>query len=125
MAEVKYTKEHESIKVEGNVITVGITDYAKDALGDLVFIQLPEKGAKFAKGKDFAVVESVKIASEIYTPISGEIVEVNTAMNDNVDLLKESIDNGGWIAKIKVDNTAELAELMTEAQYKDYLKTLG
>ncbi len=113
MSEMKYTKDHETIKVEGNTITVGITDYAKDALGDLVFIQLPEKG------------ESVKIASEIYTPIAGEIVEVNTAMNDNVDLLKQSLDNGGWIAKIKVDNTAELSELMSEAQYKDYLKTLG
>lgn len=125
MAETKYTKEHETIHVDGNVITVGITDFAKDALGDLVFIQLPEKGAKYAKGKDFAVVESVKIASEIYTPIAGEIVEVNTAMNDNVDLLKEPLEKGGWIAKIKVDNAAELSELLSEAQYKDYLKTLG
>lgn len=124
MAEVKYTKEHESIQVEGNVITIGITDYAKDALGDLVFIQLPEKGMKLAKGKDFAVVESVKIASEIYTPIAGEVVEVNTALNDNVDQLKEPLEQG-WIAKIKVDDTSELSELMSESEYKDYLKTLG
>ncbi len=123
MAEVKYTKDHETIKVEGDVITVGITEYAKDALGDLVFIQLPEKGAKIAKGKDFAVVESVKIASEIYTPVSGEVVDVNAALNDNVDVLKESLDTG-WIAKIKVDNAAELAELLSEAEYQEYLKTL-
>ncbi len=123
MAEIKYTKEHESIKVEGNVITIGITDYAKDALGDLVFIQLPEKGMKLAKGKDFAVVESVKIASEIYTPIAGEVVDVNTALGDNVDQLKEPLEKG-WIAKIKVDDTAELAELMSESEYQDYLKTL-
>jgi glycine cleavage system H protein len=125
MAEVKYTKEHEVILVDGNTITVGITDFAKDALGDLVFIQLPQAGQKIAKGKDFAVVESVKIASEIYSPMAGEIVEVNTAMNDNVDLLKQGLDKGGWIAKIKVDNAAEISELLTESQYQDYLKSLA
>ena len=125
MAEVKYTKEHEVILVEGNTITVGITDFAKDALGDLVFIQLPTVGQKIAKGKDFAVVESVKIASEIYSPMAGEIVEVNAAMNDNVDLLKQGLDKGGWIAKIKVDNAGEIAELLTEGQYNDYLKSLA
>jgi glycine cleavage system H protein len=124
MSEVKYTKEHEAIKVDGNVITVGITDFAKDALGDLVFIQLPSIGQKIAKGKDFAVVESVKIASEIYSPIAGEVVEVNSALNDNVDVLKQSLETG-WIAKLKVENSSELSELMSEAQYKDYLKTLG
>ena len=125
MAEVKYTKEHEVILVEGSTITVGITDFAKDALGDLVFIQLPSVGQKIAKGKDFAVVESVKIASEIYSPMAGEIVEVNAAMNDNVDLLKQGLDKGGWIAKIKVDNAAEISELLTEGQYNDYLKSLA
>jgi glycine cleavage system H protein len=124
MSEIKYTKDHEIILVDGNIITVGITDFAKDALGDLVFIQLPTVGQKVAKGKDFAVVESVKIASEIYTPLSGEVVEVNSAMGDNVDMLKEGLDRGGWIAKLKVDNTAELAELMSEEQYKEFLKTL-
>ncbi len=124
MAEVKYTKDHESIRAEGNVITIGITDYAKDALGDLVFIQLPSKGAKYKKGQDFAVVESVKIASEIYTPVSGEIVDVNEALNDNVDLLKEPIDKG-WIVKIKADAGENFEELLTESQYQDYLKTLG
>jgi len=125
VAEIKYTKEHESIKVEGDVITIGITEYAKDALGDLVFIQLPEVGASFAKGKDFAVVESVKIASEIYTPISGKVVEVNAELNDNVDILKKPLEQGGWIAKLKVDSTDELGSLMSESEYNDYLKTLG
>jgi len=125
MTNIKYTKEHETIRAEGDIITIGITDFAKDALGDLVFIQLPEKGAKYKQGQDFAVVESVKIASEIYTPIAGEIVEVNTALNDNVDLLKEPMDNGGWIAKIKVDNAAELSNLLTESQYQDYLKSIA
>ncbi len=121
---IKYTKEHETIKVEGDVITVGITDYAKDALGDLVFIQLPDKGKKIKKGEEFAVVESVKIASEIYTPVSGEIVEVNTPLSDNVDLLKSSLEKG-WVAKIKMSDPSELSELMDEGKYKDYLKSLG
>ena len=123
MSEIKYTKEHESIKVEGDIVTIGITDYAKDALGDLVFIQLPEVGSKYEKGKDFAVVESVKIASEIYTPFSGEILEVNSALAENVDLLKEPLDKG-WIAKIKIDSVDDIKELLTESQYNDYLKSL-
>ena len=121
---IKYTKEHETIKVEGDIITVGITDYAKDALGDLVFIQLPDKGKKIKKGEEFAVVESVKIASEIYTPVSGEIIDVNTPLADNVDLLKSSLEKG-WVAKIKMSDPSELSELMDEGKYKDYLKSLG
>lgn len=121
---IKYTKEHETIKVEGDVITIGITDYAKDALGDLVFIQLPDKGKKLKKGDEFAVVESVKIASEIYTPVSGEIIEVNTPLADNVDMLKSSLDKG-WVAKIKMSDTSELSDLMDEGKYKEYLKSLG
>ncbi len=121
---IKYTKEHETIKVEGDVITVGITDYAKDALGDLVFIQLPDKGKKIKKGEEFAVVESVKIASEIYTPVSGEVIEVNAPLADNVDLLKSNLDKG-WVAKIKMSDPSELSDLMDEAKYREYLKSLG
>ncbi|MDX1950013.1 MAG: glycine cleavage system protein GcvH [Rickettsiales bacterium] len=120
---IKYTKEHETIRVEGDIITIGITDYAKDALGDLVFIQLPEKGLNVKKGQDFAVVESVKIASEIYTPVSGEIVEVNSTLADNVDDLKLNLEKG-WIAKIKMSNPTELSDLMDENSYKEYLKSL-
>jgi glycine cleavage system H protein len=124
MSDTRYTRDHESVKIDGDVVTIGITDYAKDALGDLVFIQLPEKGSKIEKGKDFAVVESVKIASEIYSPVAGEIIEVNTALNDNVDQLKEPLEKG-WIAKIKIADAGGLSGLMTIDQYNDYLKTLG
>jgi len=124
MSEIKYTRDHESVKIDGDIVTIGITDYAKDALGDLVFIQLPEKGMKITKGKDFAVVESVKIASEIYSPVAGEVVEVNTALGNNVDQLKEPLENG-WIARIKVADTGELSGLMSLDEYNTYLKTLG
>ena len=117
---LKYTKDHEIIKLDGDIMTVAITDYAKDALGDLVFIELPDVGKKVNKGQDFAVVESVKIASEIYTPVAGEVVEVNSALKDNVDVLKQAIDKG-WIAKIKITDKSALNELMDEAQYKEYI----
>ncbi len=122
MAEIKYTKDHEIISIEGEIVTIGITDYASEALGDLVFIELPEVGVKLGQGDEFAVVESVKIASEIYTPVAGEVVEVNNALEDDLDKLKEDLDNGGWIAKIKVDGDAE--GLMTEAEYNDFVKGL-
>lgn len=120
---LKYTKEHEIIKLDGDVITVAITDYAQEALGDLVFIELPEVGTKVEKGGEFAVVESVKIASEIYTPVAGEVVEVNEALADEVDKLKEGIE-GGWIAKLKIENSDELNDLMTEEQYKEFIADL-
>lgn len=122
MAETKYTKDHEVIIVDVDVVTIGITEYAKDSLGDLVFIELPEVGTKVTTGDEFAVVESVKIASEIYTPVSGEIVEVNSDLESDLDKLKEAPDAGGWIAKIKVDGEAE--GLMSEAEYDDYVKGL-
>lgn len=120
---LKYTKDHEIVKLDGDIMTVAITDYAKDALGDLVFIDLPEVGKKVEKGKEFAVVESVKIASEIYTPVAGEVIEVNEALKDNVDILKEGIDKG-WIAKLKITDKAALKDLMDEAAYKEYIKGL-
>ncbi len=120
---IKYTKDHETIKVEGDIITIGITDYAKDALGDLVFIELPNIGKKVKKGEDFSVVESVKIASEIYTPVSGEIIEVNSNLAENVDYLKQNLEKG-WIAKIKMSNPEELSDLMDENSYKEFIKSL-
>ena len=120
---VKYTKDHEWVKLEGtDVAVVGITEYAQHALGDLVFIELPKMGATYKKGAHFAVVESVKTAAEVYTPVSGEVVAVNTALETNYDLLKSAAD--GWIAKFKITDAAELASLMDEAAYKDYLKTV-
>lgn len=123
MSTVKYTKDHEWIKVDGDTAWVGITTYARHALGDLVFIELPETGRAVAKGDDFAVVESVKAASEIYTPVTGEIVEVNETLQDDMDALKEDIDTG-WIVKIKMTDDAETAELMDKAAYDEFVAGL-
>lgn len=122
--DIKYTKDHEWIKIEdGTVAVIGITDYAQHALGDLVFIELPKLGAQYKKGAYFAVVESVKTAAEVYTPVTGEVVAVNTALESDYDLLKS--DSDGWIAKFKMTDAAELAGLMDEATYRDYVKTAG
>lgn len=124
MTETKFTKDHEWVKIEGgDIAVVGITDYAQHALGDLVFIELPKMGASYKKGAHFAVVESVKTAAEVYTPVTGEVVAVNSALENDFDLLKSDTD--GWIAKFKMTDSAELSGLMDEASYKDYLKTVG
>lgn len=124
MAEMKYTNDHECVYVDGDVVWVGITKYAQDALGDLVFVELPEVGKSVAKGDEFAVVESVKTAAEVYTPVSGEVIEVNDAMAGDLDLIAKPVAEGGWIAKIKMNDAGQLAELMDEAAYQDYLKTV-
>lgn len=123
MSDVKYTNDHEWIKVEGDTAWVGITTYARHALGDLVFLDLPEVGRKVSKGDDFAVVESVKAASEIYSPVAGEIVSVNDNLQDNLDDLKEDIDTG-WIVKVKMDNPEEAAELMDKSAYDSFVESL-
>jgi glycine cleavage system H protein len=123
MSEIKFTKDHEWVKIEnGTIAVLGITDYAQHALGDLVYIELPKLGTTYGKGSHFAVVESVKTAAEVYTPVSGEIVAVNTALEKDFDLLKSETD--GWIAKIKMNNPAEIEALMDEAAYQAYLKTV-
>ncbi|HPD83298.1 MAG: glycine cleavage system protein GcvH [Alphaproteobacteria bacterium] len=123
MSTVKYTNDHEWLKIEGDTAWVGITTYARHALGDLVYLDLPEVGRKVVKGDDFAVVESVKAASEIYTPVSGEIVEVNDNLQNNLDDLKEDI-NTGWIVKVKMDNEAEAADLMDKSAYDSFVEGL-
>jgi len=124
MSDLKFTKDHEAIYIEGEVAYVGITEYAREALGDLVFVELPDVGASFNKGDSFAVVESVKTAADVYTPVSGEVVEANDAMPDDLDMIAKSLADGGWIAKIKMSDAAQLDGLMDEAAYADYLKTL-
>ncbi|OIN86258.1 MAG: glycine cleavage system protein H [Alphaproteobacteria bacterium CG1_02_46_17] len=120
---VKFTKDHEWVKLDGEGIAViGITEYAQHALGDLVFIELPKVGTTYSKGAHFAVVESVKTAAEVYTPVTGEVVEVNEALETDFDLLKSETD--GWIAKFSMTNVDELKGLMDEAAYQDYLKTV-
>ncbi len=123
MSDIKFTKDHEWVKMESSdVAVVGITEYAQHALGDLVFIELPKMGATYKKGANFAVVESVKTAAEVYTPVSGEVVAINSALESDYDLLKSDTD--GWIAKFKMTDAGELAGLMDDAAYKEYLKTV-
>ena len=120
---MKYTPDHEWIKIEGDdVAIIGITAYAQDALGDLVYVELPQVGKKVGKGDDVAVVESVKTAAEVYTPVSGEVVAVNDNLSTDPELIKKSLAEG-WIAKIKMTNADELEGLMDKAAYDEYLKT--
>ncbi len=125
MSTVRYTKEHEWVSVDGDVGTVGITDYAQQQLGDVVFVELPEKGRALARHGESAVVESVKAASEVYAPVSGEVVETNGALEGAPATVNEDAQGRGWFFKLKLTNRAELDELMSEEQYKDFLKTLA
>ena len=115
---VKYTEDHEWIRVEGGIGTVGITDHAQEQLGDIVFVELPEVGRSLAKGDESGVVESVKAASEIYAPVSGEIVEVNAELENNPGLLNEDPYGAGWLVKIRVSDPAPIAALADAAKYE-------
>jgi glycine cleavage system H protein len=117
----KYTEEHEWLSVEGNIATVGITEHAQTQLGDVVFVDLPAIGKQVEKGKDAAVVESVKAASDVYAPITGEIVEVNSKLADNPALVNEDAEGAAWFMKIKVANPAELDGLMDKAAYDKFV----
>ncbi len=125
MSAIHYTKDHEYIRVDGGTGTVGITDYAQKALGDVVFVELPEAGAAFKKGAQAAVVESVKAASEVYAPVSGEITAVNGALENAPGSVNEDSAGAGWFFKIKLADAGELAGLMDEAAYQAFLKTLA
>lgn len=125
MAELKYTKDHECVLVDGDVAWIGITDYAREALGDLVFVELPDIGKKVSKGQDFAVVESVKTAAEVYSPVDGEVIEANDNMPDDLEMIAKPLNEGGWIAKIKMSDASQLDGLMDAATYKDYVANLG
>ena len=124
MSEIRYTKEHEWVKVDGDTATVGISPYAQEQLGDVVFVELPEVGKKIEKGKEMAVVESVKAASEVYAPMSGEVVEVNSVLTDAPATVNEDAVGKGWFAKLKLANKADLDGLMDEAAYKKYVDGL-
>lgn len=124
MAELKYTNEHECVQVAGDVAWVGITKYAQEALGDLVYVELPQVGKKVKKGEYFAVVESVKTAAEVYSPVDGEVIEANSAMPGDLELIKSPVGEKGWIAKIKISDASQLANLMDEPAYKKYLESL-
>jgi glycine cleavage system H protein len=119
-----YTDEHEWIEVEGDIATVGITDYAQGQLGDIVFVELPEVGAMIEQGKDAAVVESVKAASDVYAPITGEITEVNPALEEDPALVNTSPEDGGWFFKMTIADEGELDGLMDEDGYKAFVEGL-
>lgn len=116
--DLKYTKDHEWVKVEGEIATVGITDFAQDALGDVVFVELPKPGDSVEKGKGAAIVESVKSVSDVFAPLSGEIVEVNSELEDSPEKVNESPYEGGWIMKIKVSDDSEAGGLLSASDYK-------
>ncbi|MGE5475415.1 MAG: glycine cleavage system protein GcvH [Bacteroidales bacterium] len=124
MSTIRFTKDHEWIKVDGSVGTVGITDYAQHALGDVVFVEVPEAGRKVAKGGEAAVVESVKAASEVYSPVSGTVLEGNAELADQPALVNESPEDRAWFFKIELSTPSELDELMDRAAYDEYLGTL-
>jgi glycine cleavage system H protein len=119
-----FTREHEWIRVEGDTATVGITDHAQEQLGDIVFVEVPEAGKRVSKGQEAAVVESVKAASDVYAPVSGEITEGNQAIADDPALVNSDPEGQGWFFKLKLDNTSELDGLMDEVAYREWVKTL-
>ena len=119
-----FTKEHEWIRVEGDSATVGISDHAQEALGDIVFVEVPEAGRRVSKGQEAAVVESVKAASDVYSPVSGEVTEGNQAIADDPALVNSDPEGQGWFFKVKLDNPGELDGLMDETAYRDWVKTL-
>jgi glycine cleavage system H protein len=119
-----YTKDHEWVRIDGNTATVGITAYAAEQLGDVVFVELPAVGKQVTKGGEAAVVESVKAASEVYAPISGEVIAVNSELEGEPAKVNAEPTGNGWFLKLKVANTAELKELMSETAYNDYVKGL-
>ena len=119
-----FTGEHEWIRVEGDVGTVGISNHAQEALGDIVFVEVPEGGLSLNKGDEAAVVESVKAASDVYSPIAGEVIEGNAAVADDPSLVNRDPEGEGWFFKIQIADKAELDDLMDEAAYREWVKTL-
>ena len=122
---IYFTKDHEYIRVEGDVGVVGISNYAQEQLGDIVYVELPDVGKVFDLGDEAAVVESVKAASEVYSPISGEVVETNDDLNDNPALVNETPEDGAWFIKLKISDNDELEKLMNADDYASYVEGLA
>ena len=125
MSDIKFSEDHEWIQIEGDIGTIGITEYAQEQLGDVVFVELPEAGKTLAKGDEAAVVESVKAASELYAPVTGEVTEANDALAEDPATVNSDPRGGGWFFKIKIADPSELEGLMDEAAYKTYVEGLG
>jgi glycine cleavage system H protein len=120
----RYTKEHEWVTLDGNVVTVGITDHAQDQLGDVVFVELPEPSRGVTAGEACAVVESVKAASDIYAPLTGKVVETNSEITDDPSLVNSDAEGEGWFFRLEIDDTAAFEALLDEDAYNEYLETL-
>lgn len=121
---MRFTKDHEWVELEGEVATIGITAYAAEQLGDVVYVEVPEAGRTVKAGEGLAVVESVKAASDVYAPVSGQVVEANTALSDAPETVNAAPEAAGWFAKLKVANPAEVDALMDRPAYEAYLQTL-
>lgn len=119
-----YTKDHEWAKVEGDLATMGITDYAQEQLGELVFVELPDVGKEIAARKEIAVVESSKAAGDVYSPVTGKVTEVNSELTTKPELINEDCYKGGWICKLKITDKKSLDNLMDAQKYQEYLDTL-
>ena len=120
--DLKYTKEHEWVKVDGNIAMIGLTDFAQDQLGDIVYVELPQEGEELEKEEPFGVVESVKAVSDIYAPISGTVVELNDPLTDSPETLNEDCYGEGWLVKVKMSNPKDLSDLMDHVAYQAYIK---
>ena len=121
--ELKYTKEHEWVKADGSSASIGITHYAQESLGDIVFVDLPKVGADVTKGKTFGTVESVKAVSDIYSPVSGEVTEINEILSKTPEKLNEDPHGAAWLVKVKLTDGGEAKELMSAADYEKYVGT--
>jgi glycine cleavage system H protein len=125
MSERKFTEDHEWVALDGDIGTVGITDYAQEQLGDVVFVELPDTGKALAKGDEAAVIESVKAAAEVYAPADGEVTEVNAALTDDPSLVNADAEGKGWFLKLRLSDPASLNDLMDAAAYAAYVKGLS
>lgn len=120
--DLKYTKEHEWVRIKGNTATVGITDWAQDQLGDIVFVELPEEGEEVEKGDTFGVVESTKSVSDLYLPVSGTVIEVNDPLLDSPEIINDDCYGEGWMIRIEMSDKNELSDLMSAEEYEAYIK---
>ncbi len=120
--DLKFSKEHEWVRVSGNIATIGVSDYAQDQLGEIVFVELPDEGEEFSQSDAFGVIESVKSVNDIYAPVSGKIVEINDPTVDSPEIINDDPYSEGWLVKIEMADPKELKELMTAKEYEAYIK---
>jgi len=120
--DLHYSKDHEWVRVEGDVAVVGITDYAQDSLGDVVYVEMPKAGEQFAANEPFGSVESVKAVSEVFSPVTGEVVGINETLNDEPEKVNQTPYTDGWMIRVKMSNPGEVDSLLTAAEYEDFTK---